>query len=560
MYRTEPNSFCTHFISTSNMRVFLLYSLLVLVSGVPLLPLSSYKDVTVSGFREIKQRLQQELAALTQTAKSFHSKVSSEYTPSLDELIILSRNFLTSELYEQLGLSLESIRLKLPVGESVLFPKDSRNLFLFNTSESLKTANGNIRSSPPFQLPSVTNLIDFYLVVPKQLLTDSTLDDYKQHFVKASISDIPIFKHFSEFKPLMVFMFDSENTSSHSLNTVFNLKNYLLLSSYSTFFDNFAANWIKSAGYENLVSSLFCSTNDKQTRDSYCVEIKDATSLHWFPFYGRAKKPKNNIVNKRALTELDVAPSLNNTLAKALHSANESNIKLEAQVLRQIHDKLNVGAIKFNDVTYELAHDPKPLVERVDERVDSKINRVENKLKSYPHRLSNKKHEALELLDEKEEVLKEKVAEAKHKLLKLEGSYSYKNRPYNEVDDYENNGNWEEDESGWDEDCIYDEDNTDYENNGNWDGGEEEDCEVEYLSTSGRVVPLSTLNLKTFESPRTKFYSQVYDGNKRLEKRKVIFTNDDDCEEITWYNVFHHSLFGDANFCANKTIPTSLDP
>jgi hypothetical protein len=570
------------------MRLFSFLPHLILVNGITILQHLYPKEISLQGLRDTKQRLQNELTSLTMptfrglTMKTLQGKmeVSQGYNSSLEELIILPRSFLTSEMYEKLELSLDNWKLELPigiVGENITFPKNSQNLFLFNTTDTLGTTVGKLKNSPPFQVPSLTHLVDFYLVVPRKLFKNSALEGYGKHLVKSSISDIPIFRHtISDFKPLMVFMFESGMESSSSLKTAFNLKNYLLLASYSKFFDNFAANWINSLGHENLVSSLFCSTNANQLKESYCVKISDAKSLFWFPAFFDQSISENMLINKvKHIQKRDSQPetskySRNSSEGSANGTRNASNsgsessdsferisgadIKVEAQVLRQIHDKLNIGAIKFNDVTYELAHDPKPLIERVEERVDSKVNRFENKLKSYPQRLSAKKHQAFERLDSKEDELKENISEAKHKIMKLKGGYDYSKGKYTDNEEYENNGNWDEDEDDYgidgDWDDIYDENCDDiYENNRDWDDSDN----YQALTTphGGIMVPISALGLDVLEEPRSKLYSQMFDGPQSLEKRKVTFTNDEDCEEITWYNVFHHSLFGDRNFCAN---------
>lgn len=577
------------------MRLFPFLPHLILVNGIAILQHIYPKEISLQGLRDTKQRLQNELTSLTMptlrglTMQTLQGKmeVAQGYNSSLEELIILPRSFLTSEMYEKLELSLDNWKLQLPIGigKNITFPKNSQNLFLFNTTDTLGTTAGNLKNSPPFQVPSLTHLVDFYLVVPRKIFKNSALDGYGKHLVKSTISDTPIFRHtISDFKPLMVFMFESGMESSSSLKTAFNLKNYLLLTSYSTFFDNFAANWINSLGHENLVSSLFCSTNVNQLKESYCVKISDPKSLLWFPAFFDKSIGKNMLISKdRHIQKRDSQPETSDNSrdfsegskkgprnasgrgsesSDSFESISRADLNVEAQVLRQIHDKLNMGAIKFNDVTYELAHDPKPLVERVDERVDSKVNRFENKLKSYPQRLSAKKHQALERLDSKEDEVKETISEAKHNIMKLKGGYDYSKGKYTDNEEYENNGIWDEDEDDYgnngDCDDIYDENYDDiydencddiYENNRNWD--DSDNYQALTNPHGGIMVPISTLGLEVQEAPRSKLYSQILDGSHSLTKRKVTFTNDDDCEEITWYNVFHHSLFGDRNFCAN---------
>lgn len=98
------------------MRLFSFLPHLILVNGITILQYLYPKEISLQGLRDTKQRLQNELTSLTMptfrglTMKTLQGKmeVSQGYNSSLEELIILPRSFLTSEMYEKLELSLDN--------------------------------------------------------------------------------------------------------------------------------------------------------------------------------------------------------------------------------------------------------------------------------------------------------------------------------------------------------------------------------------------------------------------------------------------------------------------
>lgn len=64
------------------------------------------------------------------------------------------------------------------------------------------------------------------------------------------------------------------------------------------------------------------------------------------------------------------------------------------------------------------------------------------------------------------------------------------------------------------------------------------------------TFPASSITFLNFpvDTPRKKNYSQIIFPKSQL-KRNLIFSNDSNCDKITWYNIFHHSIFGKPRFC-----------
>lgn len=68
--------------------------------------------------------------------------------------------------------------------------------------------------------------------------------------------------------------------------------------------------------------------------------------------------------------------------------------------------------------------------------------------------------------------------------------------------------------------------------------------------------PRTTLESLRVKIPRTNYsqilyYKPEYHISHNLVKRDSIISNATDCRKITWYNVFHYSIFGNIKFCTD---------
>lgn len=184
--------------------------------------------------------------------------------------------------------------------------------------------------------------------------------------------------------------------------------------------------------------------------------------------------------------------------------------EIESQAIRQIHDKLSNYADKFNDVSYEAATEPKQLIETVDERLDEKRYRLYDNIDEKKDRIVDKKDSLVEKTAGVVDMVKNKLG-------------FINNLKSDDYDTGESSYNVKEDS---------------------------------LMKRDGVVIPLSLILGEEPSSPRNPHFSQVLyedsqeeDGFLNLNKRFSIFSPDKDCECISWYNVFHHSIFGNPRFC-----------
>ncbi|KAG7664540.1 uncharacterized protein J8A68_001927 [[Candida] subhashii] len=261
---------------------------------------------------------------------------------------------------------------------------------------------------------------------------------------------------------------------------------------------------------------------------------------------------------------------------------NSTATEIELQALRQIHDKLSHGAGKFNEFSYEFVHDPKVTIEKVDEKVDNKVDatvtRIINKKDHVKMKADEKKtvfikevEDKLDTLDDKTDLIADAIKRKKNELKK------YRIRPkvfekseaityYTDDDcDDEKDGKFSFiDELNAAKEDIPDDipDMSIYENDIEYIN-KRDDLYEEYEQITQNpdgtiLVPFSMWKLAEAEStsPRKKTYSQIINMDlvKPFSKRGSMIqamasANDTDCQPITWYNIFHYSIFGEPKFC-----------
>ncbi|KAK6462762.1 hypothetical protein DFJ63DRAFT_319569 [Scheffersomyces coipomensis] len=414
-------------------------------------------------------------------------------------------------------------------------------------------------------------------------------------------------------------MFNGAATNE-GLNTIMNIKNYLpingQLTSFSTFFDTFAKDWIANVNYESLIKSIFCTTNVDSLEESYCLRIKDNKSLHIFPAFYDITKFIADKANKH-LQKLKTA-NTNPGVSKREVVNDDENSEIESQAFRQIHNRLSNVADHVGEVTFELSTDPKPVFERLDERIDQKLDSAFEKINAYPNRLNAKKDSLKERIDAKKDnikeefdlskmVLDEKKTNFENKLRQAFTSrlkkYKFKPHIFEKVkqqmqdsddfsDDYyyqqlhqlelEHQQEDEQETHQLDQQQQQEEEEEElhrYENDPDHDYVskrstffeiEQDNLKHKHIE-GGLVLPLSLIKIQErfIESPRNKRFSQIvfdikddpsheFESNQRSDlkrvfhKRDSIYSEDEDCQKITWYNIFHYSIFGKPKFCINQ--------
>lgn len=251
--------------------------------------------------------------------------------------------------------------------------------------------------------------------------------------------------------------------------------------------------------------------------------------------------------------------------------------------------------------------------EKLDDKVDSKFTKIIDTKDSLKIKLDDKKttvlkhvSSKLDEIDDKTDLLADSVKRKKHQFT----TYKLKPRLFEKkksaITKYEHIGVDEtyDDDDEEKEPSLEDCDDIEDENirkssiyavgNDNGDGGGDtkkqyihkrnQVIESDYSSISlangipdeGIIIPLSLLkfeqqdqkqdeNLRTLNfPPRHKSFSQIINlqtGQKYRKKRQIPIMDDHDtkdnnkndkdepCQPITWYNIFHYSIFGEPKFC-----------
>lgn len=263
--------------------------------------------------------------------------------------------------------------------------------------------------------------------------------------------------------------------------------------------------------YDSLVQSVFCTTNANSVDNSYCLQVHDARALYLFPaFFDISQLMYFDLeVKANQVEAFEAQAPYKNVLVELTRRSDD----VETQAIRQLHDKASHLADKINDVTYELATEPKPVIERIDERFDEKVYEFHDKIEDKKDTLQEKKDMIKESLVAKIDALKSKF-DLKPTDVEYKFGDSLTKRSFDE----------------------------------------EEESLLPFQPEGGLILPLSLIRVaeKTLDSPRHKSYAQVLvpGTTGHLTKRFSIFSKDiHDCEKITWFNVFHHSIFGKPKFC-----------
>lgn len=472
-----------------------------------------------------------------------------------DQLLLVPRNLLKSGILTKLGLEylnqdshLFNLTHKY---QNIVIPKDSKNLFIFNTTDNLsipRRAQNRfvelIQRSAPFNLPQYMKLVNFYAVIPREYMAShynsskNNLESVLSNgILEVPASKLPIFRRcISENKPLMVFLFNSGKSDDFkaSSGTIMNIKNYITRNrqkaSVSTFFDSFAYNWIDKINYSSLIQSVFCTTNNKNMDESYCLKVQDKQTIHLFPaFYDIAKRSRtrHHLVDLHLRQdEQDLPEHLN---------AN--------QAIKEAGDILYSAAQLINGTVYKFAGERFSNAERFNIDAKSKIHKIQDKLGEIPEILGDIE----DTLDDPDQSPIINNYDGLKKIFQLDNgendevvhessfpsSRRRKARLARGLEQLANRGHQKPD--------------------------------------GGFLFPASLIkfadSIKT--APRKKWYSQVIYSpfkiddnlgdesynetedidNDILHKRLSIFSNDENCDKITWYNIFHYSIYGKPHFC-----------
>lgn len=492
-----------------------------------------------------------------------------------NELVIIPRCLLVNKVdfYNcpstnlELGVSGETLQLSVP--------QSIRSLFLLQTNSLTKEFDEeSISTSMPFQLPTYTNLIDFYLVITKRYM-EANFSPFssaiENSILRVPTKKVPVFQDLVQDEvPTLVFMFnDKQEDIGQCMESVVTMENHL--SHGARFFDDFAKKWVQNFGVSSLRQSIFCLTNPQEVSYSFCNAVEeDLKRVHTFPAFNfsllrkrsdhleeheqeesdELKKDESEVEklqndeNKGDNNEKEEDTEENTEASKEFEEiegpeqvTNEPSDIIEAQVIKQLHGKLSSKADRFNDVTYDMFYDPKKLIKEtdasVDQKVQDRIQRIKQAKEDFVEGIQGTKEAIAERIDEKKKEVATKIFDG----LGAEAVAD-------EEEQSEFMENLEKIQSGkYDDKYSYDI----YNHKRGLSINKREDSLDMY-------IPLSVIDDHEAKPPRLKKYSQIYQHLKswNMTSKFSKRLNVEECVEITWYNIFHHSIFGNPKFCMNE--------
>lgn len=441
-----------------------------------------------------------------------------------------------------------------------LLIKNPKLLFIFNNTKSLNFVNDIneidlayefIINSLPFKIYNNTTLIDFYFVIhenyiktdPNSKLIKAFFYKNKDNILKFSDDYFFLFKKSTiEKNPLIVFIFNNSKNDSN----VKDEENLNETEKESLFFDNLAVFWTSKMSYLNLINSIFCSLNCNQKWKNYCIKLNNGKFLHIFPFffhenlYFNQKYENNeqekilNIIDKfsnrnfRNNSKLNIdervvfKPYLNNTNndtslffnlneSKNINSNITSTSKLFSNLLNKLKKKTEFFFKKLLNFFFNKSDQSLNLKsqENLEKKKFIDFNSIDHPSKNYLNKRSgqflNKKKLSTQFY---EGGIVIPLVNIKNKLKNhFINTYTLKKKTQPLTLD---------ERFKILQDSHFD------------------------LTHKEKVDNLNNHNTNQYNN---KF--------KKLYKRFLIFSNDSNCEKITWYNIFHHSIFGKPKFCVN---------
>lgn len=414
-----------------------------------------------------------------------------------DEILVFLKTFLGFDPTAKDRLK-PGLKLATLAASAVVKP-----LFIFSTAKKLdlgkltqKMAVDLISRSAPFALPAA-RLADYFIAVAGN---SSRADS---HHIHRSLS---FGKGFHDQDMSVVgFIF-----SDHLANDSFVLgTNHAAAEAY----DVLAKYWVDQIGLPNFLLSSFCTISTTDADDGYCISIKEGKEVVLSPATASLLP-----ISKRAET-MDEQDSDDQVDEDNVNDNDEGDseeiepIIFESQVIRQFHRKLFDLAMLIND-NYEHANEnPLEFVENLDIKIDDSINNMKEGLSEAKDRMMLIPEKVTNVVNNYIDQSIERLADSRFSVDPEEeyGSYGY---AFQRLDS-------------------------------------DSDSDDDYLTKRGNeklrkfedeiVVPLTFVHA-TQVYPRPKSYKQM--AVQLLVKREDV-----DCVPVTWYNVFHHSIFGTAHFC-----------
>lgn len=454
--------------------------------------------ITLQTLKDIKHTLRDELKSLVAIPQLSHHQ-------SANDLLILPSNMLNAEIYNKLGfgfLGQDSFRVNWHL-DQLQVPKDFKNLFIFNTTTSLGIPDKNLSvladfldNSFPFDLPKFMNLKTHCLVLPRKYLQTKlgTANLGKSNWTNNTDVLMNSDTIFAQG------VLQASSTDLPILRSVVSDDKPLMMFVFSD---------SDGVQFKNSKTPIMNVKNYLKAEKSLISGFFDGFAKSWM-----------NLVNYESLiSSMFCTTNPHNTesyclqihkdqlhlfpaflgLTPSFRTGDRNTTKVNAQMLHQVHDKLTNLAHKFKDISYELGQEYSELLDRTDDKVELK--------QSVYDKVGDTKETLATAFDDIKDMVENGIGYVKqgvHDSLKM-ATHSKRHETFNEADT---------------------------------------------VNEAKLIMPLSLVRIAEHKipTPRNKHYSQIALPN--LTKRFSIFSNDrKTCESITWYNVFHHSIFGKPNFC-----------
>lgn len=443
-----------------------------------------------------------------------------------DEILVFVENILRFHSPASLRSGSQSFTPDL----SSLAITDIRPLFIFNTTMNVnltgltpRSAAELISSSAPFSLPRA-ELSDYFIALPPSKIRQEQVKasgiHFHRHFQYGDSEDGGNSTDHNNRASVVGFIFADQDGSNNSAD-------------YKSVYDTLAKYWVGEIGAPNFLRSTFCSVGPTSSSQGYCVSIKNDSQVTLSLATGQSISIFKRDIGTVDEAELDVEDAaLEPTEAKEIQShededeANYRPIVFESQVIRQIHDKFrNLGQQVATNAEHA-NESPKDFLKAVDMKVDAKIDALGDSINRAGQRIAQVPGQMADYVNDYIDETIERVADSR----------------------------WPKED-----DDEYDTYSYAFQRLDTIDSGDESDGDPNYRKRElaldfdeGKarkfdrtiVVPLSLVQAAK-PSPRSKSYTQVLESmGSRLSPRKEAA-----CVPVTWYNVFHHGIFGTTNFC-----------
>ncbi|KAH3685670.1 hypothetical protein WICPIJ_003354 [Wickerhamomyces pijperi] len=521
--------------------------------------------------------LQQELSSVLLSETNVNAKMlsSSRVLKESDDILVIPKNQLFEKSLNSLGLK-DLVRyskkfklqnLNRDTDLEILIPEGATPFFIFNSTNSLQLPQEQSRSeytkfieqSAPFRIPEFSSLIDYFLVLPipeNFKHSKQFINKLNNGVITLSSEKLPLFKHeFSRSNsPLMVFLFKSgeDAIENNELNVpLMNTKGPIGAEGLNQFFDFFATTWAKDISFSQLVHGVFCTLNVDFIAQSYCIKVKeDLSNLALFPVYSRdqrklEKREKvsrlgKHIIGKYSDSEVDIEDNGLNIPTTILKG--EVSLTTPESVDSDSFEVYRPRGKGYSQVVSKLKSVAKPKVlhdstSQLDKRSINDAMITSDNVKD----IQDKLHQRLRTKKIKDKKIRENgntFVVSKLNDPHTGNTGESQRSKINVAKSNKNSNSFE----------IYDAKKSELnlnENNVNSKIHSPISESTPKSRNSGKKNPVKlTSHRSQGEKPEELFLTS--------EKQRGAKTSDfsqQGCAPVTWYNVFHHSVFGKTKFC-----------